>query len=66
MVFPLVFGWSREDTAQNVFVVRPPFFPFFDQEEESYWLFGRFGGAFCLCLLAVLGWRFLQLLIQDI
>ena len=33
MVFPLVFGWSREDMAQNVFVVRPTFFPFFDKEE---------------------------------
>ena len=43
VVFPLVFGWSREDMAQNAFVVRPPFFPFFHKEEESYWFWEIWG-----------------------
>lgn len=43
MVFPLVFGWSREAMAQNAFVVRPPFLPFFDKEEESYWFWEIWG-----------------------
>lgn len=37
------------------FVVRPHFSPFFDKEEESYVLFGTFGGDFCLCLLVASG-----------
>ena len=50
MVVLLVFGWSREDMAQNVFVVRPTFFPFFDKKEESYCYLGDLEEIFvCAC-----------------
>jgi len=50
VVVLLVFGWSREDMAQNVFVVRPTFFPFFDKKEESYCYLGDLEEIFvCAC-----------------